>query len=419
MKKMGLLLAAAALVLVRPAAGQTDSPTLGREIETLVRERFYDANRGERWARENAGYAQGIADAEAFRRETGRRLAELGASHTAYYTADDPGFRDLLSIFEPVLHRSAEGESLGWALAEREGGWFVVRAFPGGPAEAAGLKRGDRIVAAVPADTEPFHPVRSLRGKAGKAVTLEVRSRREGPSRTVSVTPRAVDPKKEWLEAQTAGTRVLERQGRRIGYVPVWSCAGVEVKSVLTEAFREKLADADALVLDLRGGWGGCNPELVALFDPAVPEFTSTDRQGNRTVFRSAWRKPLVVLVDGGSRSGKELVARALQRSGRATLVGERTAGAVLAGQPFLLSDGSLLFLAVQDVLVDGERLEGVGVTPDVPVADDLPYAEGRDPQLERALGVASQASTPRSQSSAPAPRPFSPRGQPATPTPQ
>jgi carboxyl-terminal processing protease len=377
MEKTALLLAALALVLAGPGSGQTSFPTLGKEIETLVRERFYDAARGERWARENAGYAQGIADAEAFRRETDRRLAELGASHTAYYTPDDPGYRDLLSIFEPVLHRSGVGQSLGWAVAEREGGWFVVRVFPGGPAEAAGLKRGDRIVV--------------VDGKAGKAVTLEVRSRRDGPSRTVTVSPRAIDPKKEWLEAQTAGTRILERQGRRIGYAPVWSCAGVEVESLLTDAFQEKLVDADALVLDLRGGWGGCNPGLVALFDPAVPDLTRIDRQGNRILWRSAWRKPLVVLVDGGSRSGKELVSRALQRSRRAVLVGERTAGAVLAGQPILLSDGSLLFLAVQDILLDSERLEGVGVKPDVRVVDDLPYAEGRDPQLERALEVAAE----------------------------
>src|SRR5215217_6228962 len=88
------------------AAGPpTNFPALGREIEALVREKFYDAARGERWAKENAGYAGAIEDAESFHRETRRRLAGLGASHTEYYTADDPGYRDLLSIFEPVLHR--------------------------------------------------------------------------------------------------------------------------------------------------------------------------------------------------------------------------------------------------------------------------------------------------------------------------
>jgi carboxyl-terminal processing protease len=43
----------------------------------------------------------------------------------------------------------------------------------------------------------------------------------------------------------------------------------------------------------------------------------------------------------------------------------------------------------VQDILVDGERLEGTGVKPDVAVPSALPYAEGRDPQLERGLEVA------------------------------
>jgi carboxyl-terminal processing protease len=83
------------------------------------------------------------------------------------------------------------------------------------------------------------------------------------------------------------------------------------------------------------------------------------------------------------------MVARALQRSGRATLVGERTAGAVLGGSAFLLDDGAILYLAVRDVLVDGERLEGVGVQPDRIVPDDLRYAAGRDRQRDAAIEVA------------------------------
>ncbi|HEY7216515.1 MAG TPA: PDZ domain-containing protein, partial [Thermoanaerobaculia bacterium] len=264
-------------VLALPLAAQ-DFPALGREIESLVREKFYDAARGERWASENAGYAVEIRDAETFRRETRRRLAALGASHTEYYTPEDPGYRDLLSIFEPVLHRSGEGESLGLAAAEREDGWFVARVFAGGPAEAAGLRRGDRLVSL---DGAPFKPV--LHGKAGRPILLEIQSSRNGPSRTVTVTSRTIDPKKEWLEAQIGGTRVIERNGRRMGYVPVWSCAGVEVEETLREALAEKLAEAEALVLDLRGGWGGCDPALVGLFDPAVPDLTRIDRQGKST----------------------------------------------------------------------------------------------------------------------------------------
>ena len=97
-------------------------------------------------------------------------------------------------------------------------------------------------------------------------------------------------------------------------------------------------------------------------------------------------------LWGGGSQvggSGKEVVAFAVKSRRLGTLVGERTAGAVLGGRPFLLSDRSLLYLATLDVEVNGVRLEGVGVQPDIWVQDDLPYAGGRDPQLDAAVACA------------------------------
>jgi carboxyl-terminal processing protease len=56
------------------------------------------------------------------------------------------------------------------------------------------------------------------------------------------------------------------------------------------------------------------------------------------------------------------------------------------------MSDGSLLLLAVSDVRVDGERLEGAGVTPTIDLPFDSAYAAGRDPQLDRAVEVLSHA---------------------------
>jgi carboxyl-terminal processing protease len=373
------------------ALGETPAPdfaALGQEIVAHVRNELYDPAKAARWAEANDRYAEGLRDTETFRRETRRRLAELGVSHTEHYTPDDPGYYGLLAIFEPVFEKNPEVESLGLGLMEREEGWFVARVFPGGPGEAAGLRRGDLLASA---DGAPFSPVRSLRGKAGKPVSLTILSRRDGPERTVSVTPRLAHPKREWLEAQKAGTRIVEHRGTRVVYSPLWSCAGDDHRELLQEALQGDLAEAHALIVDLRGGWGGCNPDFVNLFNPTAPQLTRIDREGRRSPFPATWTKPLVVLIDGGSRSGKEAVSRALQRHKLGTLVGERTAGAVLAGKPILLSDGSLLYLAVSDVLVDGERLEGVGVTPDVSVASELPYAEGRDPQLDRALEVAAE----------------------------
>ena len=60
-----------------------------------------------------------------------------------------------------------------------------------------------------------------------------------------------------------------------------------------------------------------------------------------------------------------------------------------------MLPDGSLLYLAVVDLEVDGRRLEGIGITPDVEVQLALPYAADSDPQLDRAIAEAARLGAP------------------------
>ncbi len=372
-------------------AQDVDFPALGREVVGLVRDRFLDEAKGKQWAEAHAGYADAIRDPAAFRNATRSALAELATSHTLYYTPDDPGYFDLLAIFESFMHRDPKTESLGLATVEsmeRDGSWFVARVFAGGAAEGSGIRRGDRLVSLDGLDGQPFHPVLSLKGKAGRAVDLQVQSQSGGDLRTVRLTPRLVNPKQEWLEDERKAARMIEKNGKRIAYVPLWSCAGAEHQELLEDLLQGDLAGADALAIDFRGGWGGCNPGFVSLFDPAVPDLKQTGRKGEVTTFAPAWRKPVAVIVDRGTRSGKEVVARSLQKHRRAVVVGERTAGAVVAGQPLLLKDCSLLFLAVLDVRVDGERLEVTGVTPDIEAPSSLHFAEGRDAQLESAVSA-------------------------------
>jgi carboxyl-terminal processing protease len=158
---------------------------------------------------------------------------------------------------------------------------------------------------------------------------------------------------------------------------------------MMREHVAETFRDADALILDLRDGWGGCNPDFFNFFNTAPPVLTLIDRDGERREFDAQWRKPLFVLINGGTRSGKEVIAHAVRRAKRGVLIGTKTAGFVVGGRPYMLSDGSVLYLAVMDAVVDGERLEGVGVAPDISVSDGLDYAAGADPQLERALEAA------------------------------
>jgi carboxyl-terminal processing protease len=379
------LVALAALALVLAAA--TDPKTLGRTVVALVAEHFHDRDRGNAWAVTHNGYADAITDPHAFAVATNAALAELKTSHTRLYTQNEVAYYGLMALFAPALKRPAPTfESIGIDLAD---GRFVRRVFAGGPAETAGLRRGDEIVGA---DNKPLAEVAAFRGQSARQVALAIRRRPGDALIELRVRPRTVVASREWTEAQEKGSRPVNRGGKSIGYVPIFSGAGDLPKDVLRDQFTGPLAGADALVLDFRDGWGGSDPDFLGLFDPRAPVLTFIERDGKRRVYDATWRKPLVVLVNGGTRSGKEVIARSLQKHGRATIVGTRTAGAVAAGQPFLLADGSLLLLAVADVLADGERLEGVGVTPDVEVLDKLPYADGADPQLEAALDAAARA---------------------------
>jgi carboxyl-terminal processing protease len=386
---MNRVIRASALLLVWTiafgAAARRDYPASSREIIEIVRENFYDAQRARTWAHEHADYARSATDEQSFVRLTREALADLKASHTAYYTIDDVEYFGLRSIFaEPLEIREPTCDGIGVDVT-RDG--FVRVVFARGPAADAGLRRGDRILEA---DGQPFHAVRSFRDKARHVVTLRVQRHADAPPIELRVTPHRVNPQDQWLEHQIHGTRIIERGGRKIGYIPMFSGAGEQYELAVRAALMT-MNDLDALVLDMRYGWGGLSPTFVQLFDPAVPLMTNINRDGEHQHVDRGFRAEVFILTGPGTRSGKEVVCHTLQKHRRAKLVGAKTAGAVLGGRPFLLTDGSLLMVAVTDVRTDGERLEGLGVKPDIEALDPIEFADGLDPLLERALQLASE----------------------------
>lgn len=374
------------LIALSLTSRTVDYGSRGDEIVHLVREKFYDRKAGEAWAIKHADYAKTITESDQFTVRTREILKELKASHTAYYTSRDVQFYGLRSIFsyrseEPTVEYASIGID-----ATADG--FVRVVFAGGPGDEAGLRRGDKILTV---DSRPFEPVESFQKRARQVVELTVQRKADERPLAVSVRPYPVIPRQEWIAAQIKGTRIIRNGNKRIGYVPMFSCAGTEHQNSLQQSFSRELADADALIIDFRNGWGGCDPGFVNLFNRATPVMNAISRDGQRSTFNQQWRKPLFILINGGSKSGKEVVAYSIKKHRLGTLVGERTGGAVLAGRMFPISDDSLLYLAVAGVEVDGEVLEGRGVEPDVEVRDVLEFADGRDPQLEKALELASR----------------------------
>ena len=376
-----LIFAASALA---SNAGDPDFSAVGGEVVQIVREHFLDAERAEAWADRHGDYAAGMRDHAQFASRTNELLGKLETSHTQYYLRGSAGYWGLLAIFSEYLGvESVEYDGIGVDVDKRG---FLRRVLAGSPAAKAGLLRGDRIVTV---DGRPYQHVDPFAGQADKRVDLTIERAADGTPIELPVTPRRINPKQEWLEAQHEAARLFSREGVSVAYLPLLWCVGDEVTEWMRESIAVTYRDAQAMILDLRDGWGGCNADFLNFFNTTPPVLTLVYRGGKRFTYDPQWRKPLYVLINGGSRSGKEVIAHALQRHEIATLVGQPTAGFVVGGRPFLLSDGSLLYVAVADALVDGQRLEGLGASPDVVVADRLEYAAGADPQLERAIEMA------------------------------
>jgi carboxyl-terminal processing protease len=394
-----------------PLQAETTSPAVAAPAATpvfdeawrLVRDEFYDPKlAGLDWAAIGDSYRSEYAmapTAAARAAVINRMLGRLGASHTGYYTRADTAYYDLADIFAGGLRRQLPRHfpggdvtytGIGLLTREIDGRLHVIGLLDGLPAARSGLEVGDEILSA---DGQPFAPVDSFADKSGKTVTLTIRRSRDGAPQRIDVVPERIEPNDAFLAAMRSSARIIQRDGRKIGYIHVWSYARGTYQELLEDEISTGvLKDADALIWDLRDGWGGASPDYLDIFNPRAPTMTVTDRDGDRSVVNARWHKPVALLVNGGTRSGKEVLTYGFKKYGYGEVIGTRTAGALLAGRAFLLSDGSLLLLAVSDVSVDGERLEGRGVEPTIDVPFDIPYAAGRDPQLDKAVEALSQA---------------------------
>jgi carboxyl-terminal processing protease len=236
----------------------------------------------------------------------------------------------------------------------------------------------------------------------------------------------SIAPLHAFREATRASARIIERDGRRIGYVHVWASVGEDSASALSGALgtlgvmppnvafgriypkgSDRPAESpklDGLVIDMRGKIGGTGSNAGAyldIFDARGPLIRSRNK-GDRDRAKAEVRRRSAVLIDHHTRSTAELFVHAYRRERQGPLIGTRTAGAVSAAQAFVMPGGNLLYLAVTGLEVDGDILEGPGVAPDIEVARPIPYAQGADPVLDAAVDYLTRKAPPH----APAPPP-------------
>jgi carboxyl-terminal processing protease len=182
-----------------------------------------------------------------------------------------------------------------------------------------------------------------------------------------------------------------------IAYVHLFyfvSGAGAQLRSRLQSLAAH--APIRAIILDLRGNRGGLNQEGDSVAGVFLPTGTviaiRTERGGTLTnrVARGESlfpQTPLAVLTDGDTGSNAEVVTIALRDARRATIIGEKTAGALGSDQFVDLPEGGMAVTIARVTGPQHEVIEDVGVTPDVHVPlTGADMERGQDSQLEAAL---------------------------------
>ncbi|MEV1020892.1 S41 family peptidase [Streptomyces sp. NPDC050264] len=269
--------------------------------------------------------------------------------------------------FEQALDGEYTGVGL-WARRASDGDVQVTRVRSGSPAQAAGIREGDRI-AAVDGRTVTGRPVTEvlglLRGEhAGTAVRVGLQRGTRAWSETLRRANLSTDP--VTTTRLSSGTVLV-----KVGAFTKGS--GAKVRT----AVREAPARA-GIVLDLRGNSGGLVTEavsaasafldggLVATYDVRGAQRALHAERGGDT------GRPVVVLVDSGTMSAAELLTGALQDRGRAVVVGSRTFGKGSVQMPSRLPGGSVAELTVGHYRTpSGRSVDGRGITPDLEADDE------------------------------------------------
>ena len=246
----------------------------------------------------------------------------------------------------------------------------IVGVFAGSPADSAGLRAGEIIVAVDGESTagQTLDEVAGrVRGEAGSVVSITVRAA-DGTERTLEITRADVpiDPV-SWTLVPGTRTALIRLEQ--------FSSGAMDQVVAALQAARE--AGADRVVLDLRGNPGGYVNEAVGIASQFLSEgvvYIDRDAQGEEVPHAVspggvATDLPLVVIVDGDTASSSEIVSGALQDADRATIVGETTYGTGTVLGEFALRDGSALRVGTVEWLTpSGRRIWHEGIAPDVAV---------------------------------------------------
>lgn len=273
----------------------------------------------------------------------------------------------------------------------------IIRVFTGGPAEAAGVLKGDKLVRVEDVEVNMYtmqDAVNIMRGENGGEVEIEVKRGEEYITFTMT---------RQIIHVNRVESAMLEDS---VGYIALYEFAG-DCANEFEKAFKALRAQgAKALVVDLRdngGGWVLDANSIADLFvDKGVLVYCE-DRYGYKELYETTDGKddiPLVFLVNGNTASSSEILAGGLQDQGRAKVVGTKTfgKGIVQSVIPWDNDTWGFQLTVAQYFFSSGTPVHTIGITPDVIVEMPeemenayLQLGDLSDPQLKTAWETAKE----------------------------
>ena len=278
---------------------------------------------------------------------------------------DKKGFKNL------KIQTDGEFGGLGITVGMRKGVLTIISPIEGTPADKAGVKAGDIILKIDDLSTLNMtidEAVSHMRGKPKTKIVLTIV--REGESKPIKI--KII---RDIIKIDSVYTKVIKKEN--ILYLRVTSFDKKVVQKTKEALLSHK--NVKGIVLDLRNNPGGLLNQAVGLVNLFVDKGIIVSQRGrdkkentkyNASKSTTITKKPMAVLVNGGSASASEIVSGSLQDHKRAIIIGTKTfgKGSVQVILPINSTEGLRLTIA-RYYLPSGRTIQAVGVVPDVEIA--------------------------------------------------
>jgi len=311
--------------------------------------------------------------------------ASLGDPYTVFYDPKES------AAFKEDINGAFEG--LGMEVAIKDNILTVVAPIQGTPAKKAGLMPGDKILkidSKFTSDMTIDEAVSNMRGKKGTEVTLSVLRNGWEQAKDFKIT-------RDVINIPSIKLEIIDNQ---IAHLTIYQFNDNLTQQMIAAAAQLLGSNAKKIVLDLRSNPGGLldkAQETAGWFlDKGTLVLIEKYSDGTQKEYKAKGsgifaKYPLVVLINGGTASGAEILAASLkENNSKVELIGETTFGKGLVQEAIDVDDNAMLKVTTAHWLTPkGNEINKIGLKPDIEIKiSDQDLTQGKDPQLDKAIEI-------------------------------